>query len=216
MSDARHPSFPSGAGGVWFGPALAVVIAVLLIWKSFESASPPEEVVVASGPHLAGTMELETGSRMRVSLDPLHEDARRQEFDGLALARQLGLPQGEPWRLSLEAVGDAPEAELEGVQVMDGEGACMAPILDGVSAAEGSVQDPLLGLFHPQGPSGETPRWEVVLWGRPPGAGGRLECSWGSVSLLPEAGEAVSGPKGAEDTTDPVVHPPHSTGESRE
>ena len=136
MSDARHPSFPSGAGGVWFGPALAVVIAVLLIWKPFESAPLHEEVSVAARPHLAGTLELETGTRLRVSLDPLHEDPRRQEFDGPALARRLGLPEGEPWRLRLEAVGASPEAALEGVQVVDGDGACLAPILDGVTPAD--------------------------------------------------------------------------------
>jgi len=186
LSDARHPSFPSGAGGVWFGPALAVVIAVLLIWKPFESVPLDEEVSVAVRPHLAGTLELEAGTRLRVSLGPLHEDARRQEFDGPALARRLGLPEGEPWRLRLEAVGASPEAALEGVQVVDGDGACLAPILDGVTPAEGAVQDPLLGLFLPQEIAGETSRWEVVLWGRPPGVGGRLECSWGAVDLIEE------------------------------
>jgi len=215
LSDARNPSFPSGAGGVWFGPALAVLVAVLLIWKPFESATPPEEVLVAAGPRLAGTLELSAGSRMRVRLGPLHEDARRQEFDGIALARRLGLPEGEPWRLRLEAVGEAPRAVLEGVQVVDAEGACLAPILDGVSPAEGAVQDPLFGLFRPSKPSAETPRWEVVLWGRPPGAGGRLECSWGSASLLLEAEGAVSDPNEAEDTPDSVVQPAHSAGEGR-
>ena len=162
------------------------MIAVLLIWKPFESAPLHEEVSVAARPHLAGTLERETGTRLRGSLDPLHEDARRQEFDGPALARRLGLPEGEPWRLRLEAVGASPEAALEGVQVVDGDGACLAPILDGVTPAEGAVQDPLLGLFLPQEIAGETSRWEVVLWGRPPGVGGRLECSWGAVDLIEE------------------------------
>ena len=186
MSKANAHSFPKGAGGAWFAPALAVVIGALLYWKPFESAPTPEDVFVASGPHLAGTLELGSGSRMRVSLEPLHADARRQEFDGIALARRLGLAAGEPWRLSLEAVGEVPEAALEGVEVVDGEGSCLAPILDRVVRAKGEVQDPLLGLFRPSRPSEQSPHFELVLWGRAPGDGARFLCTWGQTVLSEE------------------------------
>ena len=147
-------------------------------------------------------------TRLRVSLDPLHDVLRRQEFDGAALARRLGLGEGEPWRLRLVVVGEAPAAALEGVRILDGEGPCLAPILDGLSPADGEVQDPLLGLFQPLSGSGEAPEWEVVLWGSPPKGGGRLECSWGSASLL-----AL---EGAEEAADAVVNELGSEAESQE
>ncbi len=182
----KSSDFPSGAGGVWFGPALAVIVAVLLIWKPFEGAPPQEDLAVAEGPHLSGTLVLETGGRLRVSLDPLHEDPRRQVFDGVALAERLGLGEGAPWMLRIETGGDAPRAALEGVQVIDVEGACLMPILAGVSPTDDVVQDPLRGLFHPTAPTALLPRWEVVLWGRAPAEGGRLECSWGATDLIVE------------------------------
>jgi len=206
LSDLNKPSFPSGAGGVWFGPALAVLVAALLIWKPF-AAEEQEEELLSAGLHLAGTLELSPSARLTVHLGPLHEDPRRQAFDKDALAQRLELPDGEPWSLRLETAGEVPGAALEGVQVLDSEGACLAPILEGATQREGGVEDPLFGIFQPHELTGDVPGWEVVLWGRPPGPGGRLECSWGSVDLVERSPE--------EDRHGSVVHPKQSAAESR-
>ena len=174
---------------MWLGPVLAVVIAALLVWRPFEEAVQQEDVFVAAGPQLVGELELALGGSLRVSLAPLHEDARRQEFDGVALARRLALAEGEPWRLRLVALGAGPAGPLDGVAVVDGEGVCSAPILQGVELAQEGVQDPLVGLFQPRTIVGERPSWELVLWGRAPGPGVRLECSWGSAELAEESEE---------------------------
>ena len=204
MSVGQSRGIPSTVSGVWVGPLLVLAIAALLIWKPFDSEPPAKEFLIAAGPHLRGVLEINAETRLRVSLDPLHDGQRRQEFDGAALAQRLGLGEGEPWRLRLVAVGEVPAAALEGVRILDGEDPCLAPILDGLSQTEGGVQDPLLGLFQPLSGSGEAPEWELVLWGSPPKGDGRLECSWGSASLLTqegaeEAAEAVVNEVGSED-----------------
>ena len=76
MSDLHKPSFPSGAGGVWFGPALAVLAAALLIWKPFEGEAALEEVAV-SALRLEGELELTSGALVSVRLGPLHSDPGR-------------------------------------------------------------------------------------------------------------------------------------------
>ena len=204
----NKPSFPSGAGAIWFGPALAVLVGALLIWKPFASGAKEQEDLLVAAPHLAGTLELSPGARLFVHLDPLNEDPRRQAFDKVALSRRLELPMGEPWRLRLEVEGEAPLSAPERVQVLDSEGACLAPILEGATPRAGAVEDPLFGLFLPHELPGEVPGWELVLWGRPPGPGGRLECSWGSADLSEGGAE--------EDPSSSVVHPDHSAAESRE
>ncbi len=203
----NKPSFPSGAGSVWFGPALAVLVAALLIWKPFGAGPKEQEDFLASGPHLAGTLELSPRGRLHVHLDPLNDDPRRQAFDKMALSRRLELPTGEPWKLRFEAEGEAPPSAPEGVQVLDSEGACLALILEGATPRAGAVEDPLFGLFRPHELSGEVPGWELVLWGRTPGPGVRLECSWGSVDLAEGGAE--------EDPSRSVVHPDHSAAEGR-
>ncbi len=206
MSDVNKPSFPSGAGGVWFGPALAVLVAAVLIWKPF-SAGQEEEELLAAGPHLAGTLELSPSGRLMVHLDPLNVDPRRQAFDKVALSRRLELTKGEPWRLRLEAEGEAPGSAPRDVQVLDSAGTCLAPILEGTTPSAGAVKDPLFGIFQPHELTGDVPGWELVLWGRPPGPGVRLECSWGSTDLVERSAE--------EDHADSVVHPTQSVAESR-
>jgi hypothetical protein len=206
LSDVNKPSFPSGAGGVWFGPALAVLVAALLIWKPF-GAGPEEEELLAAGPRLAGTLELSPSGRLMVHLDPLNEDPRRQAFDKVALLRRLELPKGEPWRLRLEAEGEAPGSPPADVQILDSVGACLAPILDGATPRAGAVEDPLFGIFRPHELAGEVSGWELVLWGRPPGPGGRLECSWGSADLVEGSAE--------EDLPGSVVHTKQAAAESR-
>jgi len=204
LSDFHKPSFPSGAGGVWFGPALAVLAAALLIWKPFEGEAALEEVAV-SALRLEGELELTSGALVSVRLGPLHSDPGRQAFDKGALSRRLELPAGEPWSLRLEVAQDAVTAAPAQVRVRDQAGACLAPILSEAGAAGGAVQDPLFTLFRPSELEGETPGWELVLWGRAPGAGGLLECSWGAARLAevsatedPEPSVVNEGPQAPE------------------
>ena len=197
MSDVHKPSFPAGAGGVWFGPTLAVLVAALLIWKPF-GGGVEEEELLAAGPQLEGELELSQGGRVSVRLDPLHQDPHRQAFDKDALARRLELPAGEPWSLRFESAGEAPPSAPLQVLVLDQEGACLSPILADAARRAGAVEDPLRSLFQPHELQGDSSGWQLVLWGRAPGPGGRLECSWGSAALLEVSAE--------EDLDAPVVH----------
>jgi len=198
LSELHKPSFPAGAGGVWFGPTLAVLVAALLIWKPF-GGGVDEEEVLAAGTRLEGEVELSQGGRVSVRLEPLHLDPHRQAFDKRALSRRLELPAGEPWSLRFESAGDAPQGAPLEVRVLDQEGTCLSPILSDAARRAGALQDPLRSLFQPYELDGDTSGWRLVLWGRAPGPGGLLECSWGSTTLVEVSAE--------EDLDASVVHP---------
>ena len=179
------------------GPVIVLAIAAILVWRPAEPAVSTEELASLSGPHLSGSLMVNDQLRVGVSLEPLHEDARRQGFDGEALAKRLGLGRGEPWRLKLVADGDAPLAELSDVHVLEDGRECLSPLVDEMTSFKGGVQDPLIGLFQLRSGQGEGREWELVLWGDAPTSDGQLQCSWGSASLSLVATE--------EDSSDSVV-----------
>ena len=189
MNDIQPSTLPSSAKGVWVGPLLVIAIAAILVWKPVDPSSHAEELATLSGPRLSGSLSVSEQLEIEVRLKPMHDDARRQRFDGAALAKRLGLDEGEPWRLTLVAPGELPSTVLSDVQVLEGGRQCLTPLVAEANAADGAVQDPLLALFR--GPSDESVagELELVLWGQAPSFDGQLQCSWGSASLLPEAAE---------------------------
>ena len=148
-----------------------------------------EELASLSGPRLSGSLMLSDQLQVGVSLVPLHDDAQRQRFDSAALAKRLGLGEGEPWRLKLVAVGDLPLLGLNSVQVFEGERECLSPLVDEIEISEGLVQDPLLGLFRARSEQSDGKGLELVLWGTAPAFDGQLQCSWGSTALSEDLGE---------------------------
>jgi hypothetical protein len=179
------------------GPLLVLGIAAILVFRAAEPAAMTEELASLSGPRLSGSLMLSDQLQVGVSLVPLHDDAQRQRFDSVALSKRLGLGEGEPWRLKLVAVSDFPLSDLEGVQVFEGERSCLSPIVDEMKLSEGSVQDPLIGLFKARSERSDGKELELVLWGAAPAYDGQLQCSWGSAALSLDAGE--------EDLSDSVV-----------
>ena len=193
MSDSQPSAFPSSAQGVWVGPLLVLAIAAVIVWSPSGSLDSADELASLSGPRLSGSFLVGEEFRVGVSLEPLHEDARRQSFDKEALAKRLGLEEGEPWRLKLVPLGEAPDSELSDVHVLEGQRECLSLLVDEVSISEGGVHDPLIALFQPRKEQGEGQAWEFVLWGDAPAFEGQLECSWGSASLsLVSSGEESS------------------------
>ena len=179
------------------GPLLVLAIGAILVFRHAEPAAATEEFASLSGPRLSGSLMLDDQIQVGVSLVPLHEDARRQRFDGEALAKRLNLGAGEPWRLKLVADGDAPLTELSDVHVLEDGRECLSPLVDEMTSFKGGVQDPLIGLFQLRSGRGEGREWELVLWGDAPTFDGQLQCSWGSASLSLVATE--------EDSSDSVV-----------
>ena len=171
------------------GPLFVLGIAAILVFRSAEPAAMTEELASLSGPRLSGSLMLSDQLQVGVSLVPLHDDARRQRFDSVALAKRLGLGEGEPWRLKLVAVSDFPLSELDGVQVFEGERSCLSPLVDEMKLSEGSVQDPLLGLFRARSERSDGKELELVLWGAAPVHDGQLQCSWGSTALSLDVSE---------------------------
>ena len=198
MSDSQPSAFPSSAQGVWVGPLLVLAIAAVIVWSPSGSLDSADELASLSGPRLSGSFLVGEEFRVGVSLEPMHEDAHRQRFDGGALAKRLGLEEGEPWRLKLVPFGEAPESEPSGVHVLEGQRECLSPLLDELAVSDGGVHDPLIALFQPRKEQEGEQAWEFVLWGEAPAFDGQLECSWGSASLSLVSSEEESG--------DPVVN----------
>lgn len=132
------------------------------------SASNPDQPIAAL---TAEFTRSGGGGVISARLSPLHVDAGRQEFERNSMRERLGLPAGEPWRLSLRLESDGSDAAplaLGAVEVRDEQGVALRSI----PSAEGSQQlaDPLRALFVP--PAGELQPGQAVdwvLWGRRPG-----------------------------------------------
>jgi len=122
---------PQGPRGV--GPlALLVPIVALLgfaLWRQARGAPLPSAIGTAEAPEsergavpvagFAGECAAPDGERWTARLAPLHALAERQEFDARALQQRLGLPDGAPWRLTLErpAALGAPDVAVAAVAV---------------------------------------------------------------------------------------------------
>lgn len=146
----------------------------------------PEEAIEG----LAGVLELEPGLELRATLAPLHADPERQAFDAAALARRFDLDPGEPWRLRVRA--DVARYRAEGLRVVDARGVALVELLPEPAARPvDRPADPLRTLLSAHGAAGaRLPRGratlDVVLWGRRPEAGARLE------GLAPAAGAPLA------------------------
>ena len=147
----------------------------------------PDESVGA----FAATLEGQGGSRLAVWLAPLHADPRREAFEAGSLERRLGLGEGQPWRLRVhwdpptsgEPLADGAALRLGPLQVLDAQGTAQQSIPGSPDQGPEAVADPLRTVLAP--PAGELRPGQAVdyvLWGREPGAGGRL------AGLLPAPG----------------------------
>lgn len=160
----------------------------------------PEQTIEALVAELSGL----DGSRLGARLSPLHVDPERQAFERDSLRRRFDLPEGEPWRLSLEwragagttpvgsgsarftgsgpARGEPTAAQLAAlglgpVRIEDEEGTALGPL---PIVAGGDDPAPLATLLAPPAGSlgpGQAVDW--VLWGRRPLRGAVL------IGLLP-------------------------------
>jgi len=132
------------------------------------------------------------GARLRIRLEPLHPDARRQAFDAEVLAERLGLERGgipveeggpQPWRLTLVAEADrAPQPPVQGassdaprpqgVPLVSTLSGVRCPGLEPVLSAGGEaragveVLSALLGVADAPLSAGE--RHDLILWGEAP------------------------------------------------
>lgn len=170
------------------GPAALVlpVLSALTIglYATQRRSAPPPPAPAFAAPQKVeldawvGHVPLERGAgRLELRLTPLQVDARRQAFDREALADELGLGPGEPWRLEVRyeastldraAATDADADRSQAVRLVDPgiadrEGLACAPI-----DAEGD--GPLATLLRTPRPleltAGESV--QLVLWGRRP------------------------------------------------
>ena len=228
----RDPGRPAGAGlaggGLWLFVPVATVLFLAVRDRVFPAgpggaSAPPVAPgslaeLIPLGGWGAEMVRAADGARLRIRLEPLHPDARRQAFDAEVLAERLGLERGgvsaedggpQPWRLTLVAeAGSAPPSPVPGtssgdprpprsplVSTLSGVTVSgLAPIVsEAVEAGAGvDVLDALLGAADAPLSVGE--RQDLILWGPAPGP----ETSppmvgvpdLGSTLLLPEVRDA--------------------------
>jgi len=192
MDDPGSRYDPSAAGGARppAHGALLLVIPLLTVmlgalWarhgKSYPAGrrpTPPPAAAASSGVGgWAGTATLPGGGRLVARLAPLHADPARQAFDAAALARELGLGEGAPWRLVLALHPDpagtggrtVTGVSLADVRIADDEGPALRSLAAPVPSPSGVV-DPVAAVMAPPTEPLESGREvSLFLWGRPPG-----------------------------------------------
>ncbi|MDG1983663.1 MAG: hypothetical protein P8M11_03765 [Planctomycetota bacterium] len=221
---SRDSGRPAGAGlagsGLWLFAPVATVLFLAVRDRVFPpgpggaSAPPVAPGSLAELIPLAGwegqMVRGSDGARLRIRLEPLHPDARRQAFDAEVLAERLGLERSgipveeggpQPWRLTLVAEADrAPQPPVQGapsdaprpqglplVSTLSG---VRCPGLAPVSSAGGEaragveVLSALLGVADAPLSVGE--RHDLILWGEAPGPD-----TYPAVVVVPGLGETV-------------------------
>ncbi|MEO0652326.1 MAG: hypothetical protein AAFZ65_16760, partial [Planctomycetota bacterium] len=161
----------SRAGRV--GPeALLIPVLVAALWVlkgglGLDRVTDGRPPVAVDGPPAidawSGSFEADGGLRVTARLTPLHTDAEVQAYDARVLRARLGLSQGQPWRLRLQAEGEgAAELRVVDLRVEGADGVALAP------PAVGLEDGPLGALLGRPEPSQRAPLWDLVLWGPPP------------------------------------------------
>lgn len=194
-------------GGPWllalplFVGALALRLALEREPPAADRPARPASIAASEVAGHAGLLAFPDGSRLSARLARLHAapaERERQRFDAEVLRARLGLEEGEPFRLALSwraehapsdpAAPDPAAREREGAPsplelvlaelvVRDGEGEALRVLAPPAPSAEGAA-DPLAVLLAPPREAlrpGES--IELVLWGREPGPGARVEAS---------------------------------------
>lgn len=121
----------------------------------------------------SGRFQTPTGSVLEVELLPLGADAELQAAEGKSLARRLGLPEGEPWRASLQwnsPGGEGLHLDLASLGVRDAAGPALVGFASHLENSSASSRERALwALFAPRNPElrpGEG--FDAFLWGRAP------------------------------------------------
>lgn len=158
---------------------LGVLVARRAARPSGERASVPAKPQ-GSVRAWSGSLSFEQGGRLLARLSRLHPDPVRQAFDARALAQRLGLGAGEPWRLELTHLegGHAPAAVvLEELRIRDDAGLAQAVAVEStqIVSASGIVQPLAVLLSRPRVSLQPGEALSVILWGRKPELGVRLE-----------------------------------------
>jgi len=123
------------------------------------------------------------GGRVTARLSPAQPEANRREFDNEALGRRLGAGAGQAWHLELVWQRSANGAvDLSEISVSDAYGEALEPL-------EARAGQPLRALFAaPESlPAGEP--LHLLLWGRAPAGGVRLQWTSGTDQGQAELGE---------------------------
>lgn len=122
------------------------------------------------------------GGELSARLSPAQPEASRREFDNQALGRRLGAGAGQAWHLELtwrESEGqlnvEGETVELANLTVSDAYGAALAPL-------EARSGQPLRALFAAPGSLAPGEPLHLLLWGRAPAGGVRLQWKSGKES----------------------------------
>ena len=182
----------SARGGPWV--LVIPVVAVLAAWFWTRPAEEAEPAQAAPVPVDAkeqveiwtGSLSSLGGEPIGLRLLPLHGESGWGDFDRAVIRKRFGLPEGQAWRLEVEAGAELSGQALAGARVIDAQGVALltfdeareaganedgplGKLLAGGGAGGGAEpRDPLLGLFSARAARpGEAPG--AILWGRAPG-----------------------------------------------
>lgn len=152
-----------------------------------KSAGVDAERSTASWQGWSGGLELEDGGRVEVDLARLHAERERQEADARAWRRSLALEPGEPFALDVACSSDATSSiDLSALRVVDRDGAALAPISSQVGGPVAVLASP------PRAPLAPGERIRLLVWGRAPGDGARVQLGTGrSIELASSVREGV-------------------------